>query len=95
MRTISLGDAAGVAGLSRFRVAHLVKECTGKSILQHVKLLRIQKARMWLEETNKDFAEIANDLGFADQSHFIRHFRELTGVTPARYRRNLGRPPKG
>lgn len=95
MRTISLEDAADVAGLSRFRVAHLVKECTGKTILQHVKLLRIQKARMWLEETNKDFAEIANDLGFADQSHFIRHFRELTGVTPARYRRNLGRPPKG
>jgi AraC-like DNA-binding protein len=50
---------------------------------------------MWLEDTDKDLAEIANDLGFADQSHFIRHFRELTGVTPARYRRNLGRPPKG
>jgi AraC-like DNA-binding protein len=94
MRPIRLEDAARAAGLSRSRVAHLVKECTGKTILQHAKLLRIQKARMWLEETNKDFAEIANDLGFADQSHFIRHFRELTGVPPARYRRNLGRPPK-
>jgi AraC-like DNA-binding protein len=92
MRTIRLDEVAAVAGLSRFRVAHLVKECTGKTVRQHVKLLRIQKARMWLEETDRGFAQIAGDLGFADQSHFIRHFRELTGLTPARYRRGLSAP---
>jgi len=92
MRTVRLDEAAAVAGLSRFRVAHLVKECTGKTIRQHVKLLRIQKARMWLEETDKTFAEIGSDLGFADQSHFIRHFRDLTGLTPARYRRDASSP---
>jgi two-component system, response regulator YesN len=88
-RTIRLEEAAALAGLSRFRVAHLVKECTGKTILQHVKRLRIQKARAWLEETDKDFAAIAYELGFSDQSHFIRHFRDVTGLTPARYRRNF------
>lgn len=87
-RTVALDEAAAVSGLSRFRIAHLVKECTGRTIGQHVKLLRIQKARMWLEETTKGLADIASDLGFADQSHFSRHFRELTGTTPARYRRN-------
>jgi two-component system, response regulator YesN len=86
-RIVRLEEVAAVTGLSRFRVAHLVKECTGKTILQHLKRLRIQKARTWLEETNKDFADIAYELGFADQSHFIRHFREVIGVTPARYRR--------
>ena len=89
-RKIRLDEAAALAGLSRFRVAHVVKECTGKTILQHVKRLRIQKARAWLEETNKDFAEIAYELGFSDQSHFIRHFRDVTGLTPARYRRDFG-----
>jgi len=88
-RKVQLDEAAKLAGLSRFRVAHLVKECTGKTILQHVKRLRIQKARTWLEETNKDFAEIAYELGFSDQSHFIRHFRDVTGLTPARYRRDF------
>jgi AraC-like DNA-binding protein len=89
-RKIRLEEAAALAGLSRFRVAHLVKECTGKTILQHIKRMRIQKARTWLEETNKDFAEIAYELGFSDQSHFIRHFRDVTGLTPARYRRDCG-----
>ncbi len=88
-RNIRLDEVAALAGLSRFRAAHLVKECTGKTILQHVKKLRIQKARTWLEETDKDFVQIAYDLGFADQSHFIRHFRDVTGLTPARYRRNF------
>lgn len=88
-RSVRLDDVAAAVGLSRFRVAHLVKECTGKTVLQHVKRLRIQQARAWLEGNEKDFAAIAYDLGFADQSHFIRQFRDLTGLTPARYRRSL------
>ena len=39
------------------------------------------------QATEKDYAEIAYDLGFADQSYFIKQFREMTGTTPARYRR--------
>lgn len=93
-RHVRLEEVAAVTGLGRFRVAHLVKECTGKTILQHIKRLRIQKARTWLEETSKDFADIAYELGFADQSHFIRHFREVIGVTPARYRRASKSPPE-
>lgn len=93
-RTVRLEEAAEAAGLSKFRVAHLVKECTGKTVLQHIRRLRIQKARAWLEETDKDFADIAYELGFADQSHFIRHFREVTGLTPAQYRRNFGFPSR-
>lgn len=89
-RNIRLDEAAALVGLSRFRVAHLVKDCTGKTVRQHIKRLRIQQARTWLEETDKDFAQIAYELGFADQSHFTRHFRDVAGVTPARYRRNAG-----
>jgi len=91
-RTVRLEEAAEAVGLSRFRAAHLVKECTGKTMLQHIRRLRIQKARAWLEQTDRDFANIAYELGFADQSHFIRHFREVTGLTPAQYRRNFRFP---
>ena len=30
-------------------------------------------------------AEVAADLGYADQAHLTRDFRAVTGVTPARY----------
>jgi AraC-like DNA-binding protein len=32
-------------------------------------------------------SEIAQATGFADQSHFCRHFRQVTGQTPAAWRR--------
>jgi AraC-like DNA-binding protein len=84
---VSLTAAARVAGISRFRLAHLLKATTGQTLLQHVKRLRTEEARRRLETTTQSCAEIASALGFADQSHFTRHFREIAGITPAQYRR--------
>jgi AraC-like DNA-binding protein len=84
---VSLTTAAKAAGLSRFRLAHLLKETTGQTLIQHVKRLRIDEACRLLETTTRTYADIAAALGFADQSHFIRHFKDLTGTTPGQYRR--------
>lgn len=84
---VSLDEAARAAGVSRFRLAHLLKATTGQTLLQHVKRLRAEEARRLLETTTLSCAEIATTLGFADQSHFTRHFREVAGITPAQYRR--------
>lgn len=37
-----------------------------------------------------DWADLAHDLGYADQAHFIRDFKRLVGRTPAEYTRALG-----
>ena len=84
---LTLADCARVAGLSSFRTAHLVRAHTGRSVMQHVKRLRIQRAQHLLETTRMSGADIALEVGFHDQSHFVRHFRAVTGTTPARYRR--------
>ena len=34
-------------------------------------------------------AEVAQRLGFSDQSHFTRHFRRLTGSPPGQLRRAI------
>ena len=85
--SITLDDAARAAGISRFRLAHLLKATTGQTLLQHVKRLRTEEARRLLETTTFSCAEIAAEMGFTDQSHFTRHFREVAGITPAQYRR--------
>jgi AraC-like DNA-binding protein len=84
---ISLRDVAKAAGVSPFRIAHLVKEHTGKSVLQWILSLRVKEARRLLETTSKSGAEIAYETGFGDQSTFIKQFRSRAGITPARYRR--------
>jgi AraC-like DNA-binding protein len=87
MKKISLKAIAGNVDLSSYRLAHLVKEFTGKTVLQVIRQTRIRHAQQLLEQTSKNCAEVAYDVGFQDQSYFIKHFKRLTGTTPARYRR--------
>ena len=84
---ISLRAVARAAALSPYRIAHLVKSCTGHTIMQHVKRLRLQYARKLLDEGLLNGAAIASEAGFHDQSHFTRQFRIAHGTTPGRYRR--------
>jgi two-component system, response regulator YesN len=74
-------------GLSTFRLAHLMKEVTGKTVLQHVLQLRVQEAQRLLEQSGMSCTDIAYESGFGDQSYFIKQFRKQMGITPARYRR--------
>jgi two-component system, response regulator YesN len=87
MTPLSLDALADAVGLSRFHVARVVKRGTGKTVTQHIRTLRVNRACELLESTDQPYAEIAYALGFADQSYFIKQFREMTGTTPARYRR--------
>jgi two-component system response regulator YesN len=87
---VRIDEIARAVGVSKYHLLRLVKRCTGKTILQHVKGLRVEQGCRLLTQTDRDYADIAYELGFADQSHFIKQFRELTGTTPARFRREHG-----
>jgi two-component system response regulator YesN len=84
---VTVANAARAAGLSASRISHLVKQQTGKSLMQHVLLCRIREARRLLSEGSRSCADIAVETGFCDQSYFIRQFRKHAGLSPARYRR--------
>lgn len=86
---ISLEDVAEAAGLSTFRIAHLLKESTGKTALQNIHYLRVQEARRLLETSDLSCTDIAYETGFGDQSYFIKQFRKWMGITPAKYRKSL------
>lgn len=87
MKPLKLKDIAAATGLSSYRLAHLVKAHTGKTIVQIITHARVQNARNLLEQTDKSCTDIAYEAGFNDQSYFIKHFKRITGITPARYRR--------
>jgi len=86
---LTLKQIAAKIGISISRVAHLVKQHTGKTVWQHLMRMRIAKARQLLENTNDQCSQIALTIGFCDQSYFTKHFRRLTGTSPAHYRRAL------
>jgi transcriptional regulator GlxA family with amidase domain len=62
---------------------------TGLSPSDYYRTLRLKYARWLLTASDAPVNEIAFQCGFADASHFIRHFRTQFGMAPGRLRRAL------
>jgi len=62
---------------------------TGESPQRYVKKKRIENACALLHHSNYTIDDIAVQTGFADRFHFSRIFKQITGVSPARYRREF------
>lgn len=80
-----LSDLAARAGLSVFRFSHVFKACTGLSPMAYRNQRRVDAARRLLL-AGQPIADIALQVGFADQSHLTRWFQRIVGVSPQRYR---------
>ena len=85
---LTLGEVAAAAGVHPVHLAREFRCHYGGTVADSVRGLRIEAACHRLSETHEPLGEIANSLGFADQSHFTRTFKRLIGVTPAQYRRD-------
>lgn len=86
---LALADLATLAGLSAHHFGQAFKRTTGLPPHQYVIHCRVGRARELLRDPALTVAEVAVAVGFSNQSHLTRHFRRLTGTTPARFRRGL------
>lgn len=83
---IDLETLAQRAGLSRFQALRAFKHRYGLPPHAYQLCLRISHARRLLLQ-GESAADVAARCGFADQSHFNRHFKRFNGVTPMQYAR--------
>lgn len=82
---IGLDELAQVCGIDRFRLSRAFKAAFGIAPHGYLIQLRLVRARRLLAIGTSP-ADVANDLGFADQSHLGRWFRRANGLTPGAYR---------
>ena len=55
-----------------------------------IKIIRFQSALDMLHsDERKSLSEIASALGYFDQPHFVKEFKEFSGVTPKKYEQFL------
>ena len=66
------------------RVFRQFERCT---VGDYIREVRINYARQRMLESNDSLVEIALAAGFADQTHFTRSFKRVTGMTPREFRR--------
>lgn len=73
--------------LSSKYISTYFKEQTGKTVMEYVNELRIEKSKQLLKDTNKQIQDIVPLIGYSDASSFIRKFKQVTGMTPGEYRK--------
>ncbi len=81
-----LSELARHMGLSATRVAHIIKEVTGRSFIELKDEMRLNRARDLLCFTYHKVAYIADRSGFSSSQYFHRFFKRKTGMTPQSYR---------
>jgi len=78
---------AETLGMTADRLNDHIKRCTGVSAGRLIRQRVLAEAKRRLVLTDRAVHQIAEDLAFADPSHFIRFFRLHTGKTPDAFRK--------
>lgn len=81
---VTLEDAARIAGIGPFHLIRLCRRHVGLTPHAYVTQVRVERAKHLLK-SGTPAAHVALDVGFADQAHFSKRFKQLTGTTPAHY----------
>ncbi len=84
---ITLVDMANAAGMSPKYFCYFFKEMTTKTPVEYLTLYRIEKASRRLINSDLSVTSVAFSCGFNDLSYFIKTFKHIKGITPAKYRR--------
>jgi AraC family transcriptional regulator len=85
-RNLSLAELAALVQMSPYYFASLFKQSTGFAPHQYVTKCRIEKAKQLLKRQELKIIEICQLVGFQNQSHFTRVFRQHTATTPKAYK---------
>ncbi|MFA6174539.1 MAG: helix-turn-helix domain-containing protein [Kiritimatiellales bacterium] len=83
---ITLDDLAQKAHLSKRHFQRIFTECLGRSPIDHLLHVRVQKAAELLRHSSRTITEIAFDCGFSDSNYFTRQFGQIMNQSPGQYR---------
>src|SRR2546425_4473476 len=79
---------AQLVNLSRARLCYLFKSESGIPASRYLKSLRMKAATVLLSTTFLSVKEIMVRVGFGDESHFVKDFKKIYGMTPTEYRKS-------
>jgi AraC family transcriptional regulator len=82
---MTLDELGHEAGVHPVHLSRVFRKWTGESVGEYVHRLRIRAACEQMLVPEIPIAEIGLATGFADQSHFTKHFKRIVGVTPGLY----------
>jgi len=88
---LSLNEIAQAAGVSASHLKATFRQLTGVPVHQYVIRRRVERAATLLAQGKLSISEVAQEAGFAHQSHLAKHMHRLLGCSPKAVRRVLAR----
>lgn len=82
-------DYASLLNITPNHLNKSVKMVTGKSPARWIGETIVLEAKVLLSQSNLPVSEVAETLGFGDQSYFTRLFKKYEGITPTSFRRKI------
>ncbi len=86
----SLRVVASAAGVGYDHLRHLFKTHRGRSLVQYLNEVRMERAKTLLVHSRLPLKQIATMCGFGDEYYFSAVFRRHVQMPPGRYRGRLG-----
>ncbi len=87
---ITVHDIARELKLNASYLNFSFKKQTGECVSSFIQRSKVKRAQEMLSMRQYTITDIWTALGYFDQSHFNKHFKKFTGITPRQYRlRNL------
>ena len=83
---LTLDQIAAAVHMSRYCLCHYYKSACGITVMEHLKQIRIAKAKQLLRYGTASMEEVGRSCGFENPSYFSKIFRSETGRSPREYR---------
>lgn len=90
----TVGDLCKEIAMSHSQLHRKLFARTGFSTGKFINMIRLEKAKKLLCNTNDKIAYVAYDTGFSDPNYFSRAFKKEFGVTASEHRSNFRRVEK-
>ncbi len=84
--SLSVETISSELGLSRVQMYRKVKQLTGQSPVEIIRVTRLKKAEHLLKSTKMTVSEISYDVGFSSPSYFSKCFKDYFGCQPGEMR---------
>lgn len=80
--SITISSLAEIACLGKRQYERVFRHTVGMNPKEYARIARFQKALWHIQQGEEDYAGIAAESGYSDQSHLIREFRTFSRHTP-------------
>lgn len=85
-QNITLSEAAIFFNYSESHLSRMIKKFSGQTFSEIIKTIRVQYSAKLLLENKMSIQEIVTEVGYTDNSHFYRVFKQYYKMTPLQYR---------